>query len=626
METLRKTKQKIGVLKGCLVVTLALVIGFGAKLPVQAAVTQADLAKPVVDKTTHNQKGSENTYRGSHSTSYHYVYFGNYPQREIKGKELTEEIINATYDQYGNGEVNGKKIRRLSKELITTYGTINDATYIFTQQSTNGYRYYLYEPIKWKIYDNDGGSLFLVSDKAIEQQLFSAHSENLWANCDLRKWLNYDGGEPQVEIGKGNKYKYPGFLYYAFSNEEKGKIKVTKVKQDNNPIRQEDKTYISSGPDTEDKVFILSRSELGNLDYGTCDDYGYGCKAAVIYNTDYSRSMIGVDYYSDSQCEYKYKAFYWLRTAGNGGKAHPTVMYLEFPGSPNYVGTVPYDDITYVVPAMNVKYTLNDCIKVSFQTNTNAKVEEQVLLGSNYATEPATLTKSGYEFTGWYFDKECTKQYYFNEKLTKDTTLYAGWKEIKIVHKIGETITDNEATYKVTKAGTTGGTVEYVAPVSKKSKKITIPATVTVEGTTYKVTSIAKNAFKKNAKVTAVKIGSNITTIGSNAFNGCKKLKTVNMGSNVTNIGERAFYKCTALTKITIPSKVNKIKKQAFYGCKKLKTITIKTKKLTGKKVGQNAFGNTYKKATVKVPKSKVKAYKKFLYKKGLNKNAKIKK
>lgn len=111
---------------------------------------------------------------------------------------------------------------------------------------------------------------------------------------------------------------------------------------------------------------------------------------------------------------------------------------------------------------------------------------------------------------------------------------------------------------------------------------------------TYKVTSIADNAFANNKKLTKVTIGSNVTTIG-----------------------KKAFYKCTSPTKITIPAKVNKIGKQAFYGCKKLKNITIKTTKLTGKNVGSKAFKDIYAKATIKVPKSKLTSYKKLLKSKG---------
>ena len=138
--------------------------------------------------------------------------------------------------------------------------------------------------------------------------------------------------------------------------------------------------------------------------------------------------------------------------------------------------------------------------------------------------------------------------------------------------------------------------------------------------------SIAKNAFKNNKFITKVTIGKNVKTIGANAFSGCKKLKKVTIGKNVTSIGDKAFYKCTALTKITIPSKVKKLGKQTFYGCKKLRTITLKTTKLTKKTVGSKVFTGINTKATIKVPKSKVKAYQKLLKSKGISKTVKVKK
>lgn len=208
---------------------------------------------------------------------------------------------------------------------------------------------------------------------------------------------------------------------------------------------------------------------------------------------------------------------------------------------------------------------------------------------------------------------------------------------------------DGKATYKVTTSDLTNGTVTYVAPTNKKATKVTIPDTVVIDGVTYKVTAIEKNAFKKNKNIKSVTIGKNIKTIGANAFYNCTKLNTVKFGSNVTTIGDKAFYKCTALTKITIPNKVTTIGKQAFYGCKnlktvtigknvskigskafygcsKLKTLTIKSSKLTTKKIGSKAFSKTPKSMTVKVPKKKYKSYKSMLIKRGVNKKAKFKK
>ena len=86
------------------------------------------------------------------------------------------------------------------------------------------------------------------------------------------------------------------------------------------------------------------------------------------------------------------------------------------------------------------------------------------------------------------------------------------------------------------------------------------------------------------------------------------------------------FMDVTAWKSATIPAKVNKIGKQAFNGCKKLKNINIKTKKLTKKNVGSKAFKGVPKTVKIKVPKSKLKDYKKLLTSKGISKKAIIKK
>ena len=162
---------------------------------------------------------------------------------------------------------------------------------------------------------------------------------------------------------------------------------------------------------------------------------------------------------------------------------------------------------------------------------------------------------------------------------------------------------DTGAAYKVTSANGKTPAVQYLAPKSGTKGTVTVPLEVTIDGVTYKVTSIADNAFKGN-----------------------KKLKKVVVGSNITSIGKNAFAGCTSLTSITIGKNVKKIGKNAFTGCKKLKSITIKTKKLTTKTVKKGAFNGISKKVVVKVPKSKYKTYKKLLPAKGLKKAAKIRK
>lgn len=64
----------------------------------------------------------------------------------------------------------------------------------------------------------------------------------------------------------------------------------------------------------------------------------------------------------------------------------------------------------------------------------------------------------------------------------------------------GTILTDDKKQmhYKVTKAGFSGGTVEYLKSTNRKATSITIPGTVSINGITYNVTGIAARAFKDN--------------------------------------------------------------------------------------------------------------------------------
>ena len=73
-----------------------------------------------------------------------------------------------------------------------------------------------------------------------------------------------------------------------------------------------------------------------------------------------------------------------------------------------------------------------------------------------------------------------------------------------------------------------------------------------------------------------------------------------------------------------IGKNVTKIGNRVFSGCKKLKKVIIKTTKLTESTVGSNAFSGISSGVVVKVPESKVKAYRKLFKKKGISGGATI--
>ena len=82
---------------------------------------------------------------------------------------------------------------------------------------------------------------------------------------------------------------------------------------------------------------------------------------------------------------------------------------------------------------------------------------------------------------------------------------------------------------------------EYVGSLSSDKKKVVIADAIEYNGNVYKVTSVAKDAFKNNKRITEVVVGKNVTTIKDRAFANAKALKKVTLGKNVAKIGKHAF-------------------------------------------------------------------------------------
>ncbi|MCR5418069.1 MAG: hypothetical protein K6E84_04065 [Lachnospiraceae bacterium] len=139
---------------------------------------------------------------------------------------------------------------------------------------------------------------------------------------------------------------------------------------------------------------------------------------------------------------------------------------------------------------------------------------------------------------------------------------------------MGAKTTSGGATYKVTGKNE----VAFTGLKNKKQTRLTIPDTVKIGGVTCKVTSV-------DAK----------------ALNSATKVKTLTLGKNINKIGRKAFAKM-----------------------KKLKTLKIKSTNMTAKSLSKGAFKGF--KGTIKVKKSKLKAYKTLFRKKGLAKTVKVKK
>lgn len=153
--------------------------------------------------------------------------------------------------------------------------------------------------------------------------------------------------------------------------------------------------------------------------------------------------------------------------------------------------------------------------------------------------------------------------------------------------------------YKVTKSSSKYGTVKVMKARKRTYTSISVPKTVKLNGYTFKVTEIYKNAFKNNTKLKTVKIADNVNKIGSYAFAGCKNLKSVTIGKGLKSIGSKAFYNDKLLKSIVIKStKVNKVDSKAFSGIHKNAYINVPNKKASAYK---KIFKNGGQAKTVKI-------------------------
>ncbi|MCX4325964.1 MAG: DUF6273 domain-containing protein [Lachnospiraceae bacterium] len=169
-----------------------------------------------------------------------YIYFGSYPQTEIKGYGLDSAISGAEYGKSGDTYVNGIKYRRISKENTESPDFFGDAPF----------RYFKWEKIKWRVLWNNGKTLFIAAEKGIDCKPYNDVNESVtWENCTLRQWLNNN------------------FLDMAFSSDEQKAIITSQVQNEPMPSYK-----AGNGNNTNDKIYLLSIPELRNPAYGLWEE------------------------------------------------------------------------------------------------------------------------------------------------------------------------------------------------------------------------------------------------------------------------------------------------------------------------------------------------------------------
>ena len=171
------------------------------------------------------------------------------------------------------------------------------------------------EPIEWLVLEVRGNEALLISRYGLDcRQYHHKYVDMTWENCDLRKWLNHD------------------FLKAAFSPEESARIKVSELRNDDNP-----RHGTGGGNSTKDRVFCLSIAEA--------ERYFRDNKERQCQPTEYARNQgAWVDDSNGCCC-------WWLRSPGDGQRS---ASYVATDGALNLNGLSVGDDLDAVRPALRI--------------------------------------------------------------------------------------------------------------------------------------------------------------------------------------------------------------------------------------------------------------------------------
>ncbi len=282
------------------------------------------------------------------------ITYGSYPQTKVTDSGLIAALNAQPLQGDSNVTYSGSKYKRVYFTQYTPY-YITGSPYAYNSyQDDNGYYintvyWFKYEPLQWRVLSNTNGELFVMADKIVASRAYNQVQTNVtWETCTMRNWLNDD------------------FYNTAFSSTERAKIKTSTVVNANNPWYG-----TSGGNNTNDKLFLLSNSEVMNPAYGFSSDYSNNDTARRAQGTDYAKSN-GLYVYNSNP--YSGNSGWWLRTPGDYQYTACTVDYY---GSVSTHNNYYYDvsiPIVGVRPAF--KLNLTSDIFTSF-VSVNVKAENR---------------------------------------------------------------------------------------------------------------------------------------------------------------------------------------------------------------------------------------------------------
>lgn len=289
------------------------------------------IVNPVVRRNPEEPDGKDVTYA--------LVRFGSYPQSEVL-PDAAGATANSVVDRDLHGRLESAAWENDECELD---GRRYRRAFSAGGDGTRQARYFVREPLVWRVLEVRDGTALLLSHAAVECEPFQTDLRDVsWATCTLRSRLNGYGAEANAS---GTDFSGSGasFLDNAFTAEERDAILEY-------PVRNEANYYfgMDSGEDTADRVFLLAESGL--FVHDSAEIHGFGRRDEI---PDRAKQFKPTDYairkgvWQDSG---ETGNVFWItRTTGY---THANVVYVDESGCMYNRGILVTCKDAAVIPAL----------------------------------------------------------------------------------------------------------------------------------------------------------------------------------------------------------------------------------------------------------------------------------
>lgn len=219
-----------------------------------------------------------------------YLYFGRYPQTVVSNTSIITELNKLTKtNSNGYYEHEGYEYAKLAANP-------SSSSYVFSNNQTivkNQVYYFKVEPIKWRVLEQEDGTLTLLTDMILDQEQFYTSSSNRNIDGETIYANNYEHSTIRNFLNNT-------FYSKAFNNVPKSIILTSFIDNSASTTANNPNSYVSNN--TNNKVYLLSYQETVNKYFSNNND----------------RRAIASDY---ARARYVYVSgnygFWWLRSPIN---------------------------------------------------------------------------------------------------------------------------------------------------------------------------------------------------------------------------------------------------------------------------------------------------------------------